>query len=374
MKLLLTNFHDGDGGGHTTYLLALAAGLAARHEVHVAAPGSSRLFLEAQRLPGVQAHAQAFRHGPGKPLQWWRARRRLHRLLVRLDVDVVHVNGSADHRLALSALRGVQRRPRLVLTKHNSKPVAGLGHWWRARHTDAVIAVSAHTRAMLQASAYARRPLYLVRNGVDTAHFAPWPADAARAQRHAMFDGVDLLLGSCAGTADYKGWLDLARALAMLPAPERARIGVLVCGRPPSKSQRAELAALGVEPHFRFPGLLDDVRPAIAPIDVGFVLSTAVETISFACREMMAMGKPVLVTRYAGLPENVTPGTDGWWVSPGAPGEVAEALAAMLADRARMAAMGVHARARAEREFGLDRFVAATLAVYEGRAPAHAEA
>ena len=51
MKMLYTNFHDGDGGGHTTYVVALARGLAARHEVHVAAPASSRLLREAAPCP-----------------------------------------------------------------------------------------------------------------------------------------------------------------------------------------------------------------------------------------------------------------------------------------------------------------------------------
>ena len=50
MKILLTNFHEGDGGGHTTYLLALARGLAVAHEVHLAVPVSSRLYREAAML------------------------------------------------------------------------------------------------------------------------------------------------------------------------------------------------------------------------------------------------------------------------------------------------------------------------------------
>lgn len=152
MKLLLTNFHDGDGGGHTTYLLALAARLAAAHEVHVAAPATSRLLQEAQRLPGVHAHVQSFPNGLGALGELRHARARLHALIARTGVDVVHVNGSADHRLVLSAVRGLARRPRVVLTKHNSKAMTGLGHWWRARRTDAVIAVSRHTLEAISVS------------------------------------------------------------------------------------------------------------------------------------------------------------------------------------------------------------------------------
>ena len=364
MKLLLTNFHDGDGGGHTTYLLALASRLAATHEVHVAAPASSRLLQDARRLPGVHAHVQSFPNGLGALGELRHARARMQALISRTGIEVVHVNGSADHRLVLSALRGLAQRPRVVLTKHNSKAMTGLGHWWRARRTDAVIAVSAHTLAMLQASPYARGPLHLVRNGVDTEAFAPWPSELLDEARHAAFGDVELLLGSCAGTAAHKGWMDLARAIALLPEPDRARVGVLLCGKPPSGVQRDELAALGVASRFRFVGPLDDVRPAIAGIDAGFVLSTAVETISFACREMMAMGKPMLVTRYAGLPENVTEGEDGWVVPVNDPAAIASVLSSMLASPARLKAMGERAHARAGREFGIDGFIDGTLAAY----------
>ena len=75
-----------------------------------------------------------------------------------------------------------------------------------------------------------------------------------------------------------------------------------------------------------FVGLLDDVRPFLAALDLGFVLSSRVETISFACREMMAMGLPVVVTDVAGLPENVEDGVDGWIVPACAPAAVSEVL------------------------------------------------
>ena len=75
MKLLFTNFHDGDGGGHTTYILGLARGLAPRHEVHVAAPATSRLNREARAIPGVRVLDQPFPNGLGKLPARRRARR-----------------------------------------------------------------------------------------------------------------------------------------------------------------------------------------------------------------------------------------------------------------------------------------------------------
>ncbi|MFC5576934.1 glycosyltransferase family 4 protein [Lysobacter niabensis] len=366
MRLLYTNFHGGDGGGHTTYVVALARALAARHEVHVAAPAGSRLLREAGALPGVHAVAQAFPNGLKQLRARMQAQRALAALLRAHDFDLVHVNGSADHRLVMAALRGLRRRPRIVLTKHNSKPMTGLGHWWRARRgTDQVIAVCDYTLRHLQESAYRHCRLDTVHNGIDIAHYAPWPVEAAEAERrHWIGETPALVLGSNAGTALYKGWMDLVEALALLPAPLREQIQVLVAGKPPASAQQQRIAELGLTDRVHFPGLLADVRPALAAIDVGFVLSYDVETISFACREMMAMGKPVLLSDYAGLPENIEIGREGWLVPVKDPRAVADALEWILEQRHVLPAMGVAARERAELAFGLDLFVERTEAVY----------
>ena len=367
MRILYTNFHDGDGGGHTTYILALARGLGGRHRIHVAAPPGSRLLAGARALEGVVAVPQPFPNGLRRLAARRRARAHLRELLRDERFDLVHVNGSADHRLVLSALRGLPERPRIVFTKHNSKPVSGLGAWWRARHgTDRVIAVCEDTRQRLLATAYGNLPVEVVANGVDLAHYHPWPDPARLAARRQWLGGDDdvLLLGSNAGTAAYKGWMDLVEALALLPEPARARVRVLLAGQPPAADALARIQALGLAGHVRFAGLLDDIRPLVAAIDAGFVLSWGVETISFACREMMAMGKPVLVSDYAGLPENIEPGVDGWIVPVRSPPRVADAIVQMLDARDQLPAMAAAARAHAERAFGIERFIDATEAVY----------
>ena len=112
----------------------------------------------------------------------------------------------------------------------------------------------------------------------------------------------------------------------------------------------------------------------VAAIDVGFVLSYAVETISFACRETMAMAKPVLVSDYAGLPENIDDGVDGWRVPVRDRTAIAVAVADMLEHPERLRTMGNAARRKAEREFGLDRFIAATEDAYAALLPSVATA
>lgn len=366
MKLLFTNFHDGDGGGHTTYILGLAQGLARRHEVTVATPPGSRLNREARTLPGVRVVDQPFPNGLGRLPERLRARRQLAEYLRRERFEIVHVNGSADHRLVMSAVRGVRPRPAIVLTKHNSKPMTGLGHAWRSRFgTDQVIAVCEFVRRQLEASPYARCRLATVFNGVDIGRFSPRDPNLAQRATWLAPPGDDpLLIGSNAGTASYKGWMDLIEALASLAPDERAQFRVVLAGGLPKAADVARIEALGVASQVHFTGRVNDVRPMVAALDAGFVLSWDVETISFACREMMAMAKPVLVSDYAGLPENIRQGEDGWVVPARDRVAIAQALRRLLAARTTLPAMGRAARAHAEAAFGMGRFVDATEAVY----------
>ncbi|MEY3739435.1 MAG: hypothetical protein RLZZ192_110, partial [Pseudomonadota bacterium] len=54
MKILYTNFHIRNGGGHVTYILHLIQGLSEEHQITVATPASSRLYRHASGLKGVR--------------------------------------------------------------------------------------------------------------------------------------------------------------------------------------------------------------------------------------------------------------------------------------------------------------------------------
>ena len=145
MKILYTNFHRGDGGGHTTYVLSLAEALRDAHDVVVAAPAESRLFKVARAKPGGRTQALDFRGGMLAALP---AASRLRRLLVQERFDVVHVNGAADHRVCMFATLGLGAdSPAVVYTQHNDRPASSFGAMMRARlATDRVICVCEHTR------------------------------------------------------------------------------------------------------------------------------------------------------------------------------------------------------------------------------------
>ncbi|KAG1435910.1 hypothetical protein G6F57_020906 [Rhizopus arrhizus] len=169
MKILYTNFHQGDGGGHTTYVMSLARMLRQRAQITVAAPRSSRLLAEADALPGVQSIDLEFK---GRPFQQLSALRRLRALLRKEHFDVIHVNGSADHRLCMLAAMGMgAKRPFIVYTQHTDRTANSLGVRMRAKWgTNRVICVCGHTFRRMKDSVFRNEDLRVVHNGVDTAH------------------------------------------------------------------------------------------------------------------------------------------------------------------------------------------------------------
>ena len=265
------------------------------------------------------------------------------------------------------ALLGCRYRPAVVLTKHNTYRADSFGNVLRARlATDHTIAVSDYVAGMLALrSPYGN--VTVVKHGVRRQAAERLASDEIRRRKIALFgpSAADaIVLGSSAGTAPEKGWMDLIAALGRLPEHERERFRVLLVGAEPTAEQREQIALHRMAARTAFTGRLDDVRTPFSIIDVSFVLSYH-ESLSYACREAMSLGCPAIVTRVGGLPENVEPGVDGWVVPPrgfrsdrGRPAR----------DRARLGcvrAMGRSARLKGKREFSFERFIDATLSVYQ---------
>jgi len=369
LKILLTNFHYGRGGGHDTYILAIAKGLSRRHQIFVAAPSSSRLFEKASKLEHVTTLPLEFPaklKDAGRMISAWRA---LRSLLEKERFDVVHVNGSPDHRLVVFSLMCFKgRKPRIVLTKHNSIAIkSDFVTKIRARATDDVIAVSDSTASLVRDSVYRHCSLITIKNGVDIDDFKPSDAVETVAARKLLLGeskADKLVLGTVTGFDWYKGTMDVIAAVSALPPLLREKIAVVVVGTEPSAEQWQVIDSVGMRSQLKVAGFVEDVKPYIRAFDIGFVTSYAVETVSFACREMMAMGKPVIVSSYSGLPENVRDGVDGWVVPPHDPDSLTRALKGILERSDRLADMGKMARAKAVDEFSQELFVDRTEMVY----------
>lgn len=122
-----------------------------------------------------------------------------------------------------------------------------------------------------------------------------------------------------------------------------------------------------------FKGFLpnEEVLAQLAKFDFA-VLPSFSESFGLVSLESMALGLPTIFTRLSSGPEIISDGVDGWLCDPRSVGDLAHAItraAASAEDRERI---GRNARAKAENQFGYDRFVQRNLDFYNELLRQHA--
>jgi glycosyltransferase involved in cell wall biosynthesis len=194
----------------------------------------------------------------------------------------------------------------------------------------------------------------VIPNGVDVRHWKPMPKDPAFLAKYNVSPS-DFVFGSHAGMGAHKR-TDLFLHGAALALKRGARpFKVLLRGNEREIERSSALAGeLGLK-NLVYVRYEPDPRGYLSLIDVGFLLSESIEAISFAARELMAMGKPLISSNYAGLVENVDDRLNGRLVEVGDADGVAEAIGWFLdLDAAALGEVSRNARLKAERVFNVD--------------------
>jgi glycosyltransferase involved in cell wall biosynthesis len=141
---------------------------------------------------------------------------------------------------------------------------------------------------------------------------------------------------------------------------------LLVGDGPLREGLQVQARELGVDHTVHFAGRLEDVRPALAAMDV-FVLPSREEGMSNALLEAMAAARPVIATDVGGNGEIVREGETGLLVPVDDGDAMATALMDLLGDRERAARFGQAGREDAVRKFGARAMVERLEAFYEAR-------
>lgn len=151
----------------------------------------------------------------------------------------------------------------------------------------------------------------------------------------------------------------LVRALPLvLRAIPDARL--VVIGEGPLRDELRRLAAnRGVEAHVALPGAVghEELERAYADAAV-FALPSSKEGFGIVYLEAWMHGLPVIGARAGAAAEVIEDGVDGLTIDPENVPALAQALIALLGDRARAARMGAAGRAKVERLYSGDAFVA----------------
>jgi len=334
--------------------------------IGVVTPKASRLFelLDGSGYPDL--YACEFRSKPQRELpRTIRSIRRFRQIVAEFKPDIVHVNGGAD--LSIVMWSHPFGGFRIVRTHH---AIRRLGNDFYHRHVYSRrvawnIYVSSTSMGIAHASGLTPQPSTAITNGVDLDRFRPsLPKDPAIAAQLNLQNDM-FVFGSCAGVADYK------RVDLVIEAASKLRISrpylILAIGDPEEDGHRLEEYARqrGVT-QFRYCGFHGDVRGFVSLLNVGFVLSDSIETISLGSREMLAMGKPLISSSFAGLKENIVDGHNGFLIRPGQVDDVAAAMRRFLTmSPDELLRLSANARSFAEENFTLETQLQETLAVYE---------
>jgi glycosyltransferase involved in cell wall biosynthesis len=199
----------------------------------------------------------------------------------------------------------------------------------------------------------------VIRNAVDAPGRA-LPEGALRAQLGLA--AAAPVVGAVARLVAQKRLDLLLRAVARLEG-----VHCVIAGEGPDREALGRLAAeLGIAARVSFLGHREGVGDVLDALDL-FVVTSRVEGMSNAMLEALAAGVPVVSTPVSGAAEALDPPASG--VGPGAlVAPTAEALsarlAALLADRATLAAMSAAAVARARERFAWDDKLALWEAVF----------
>ena len=212
--------------------------------------------------------------------------------------------------------------------------------------------------------------LALVYHGLD---FGRFPGDAGAGSARSAADGSDpaapVGLLAVGRAVEKKGFDDLLRALALLPADLSWRL-THIGGGPLAAALRDQARALGLAARVTWlgPRPQDQVLAQYRAADL-FVLPCRIggdgdrDGLPNVLMEAQSQGVAVISTDISGVPELVEQEATGLLVPERDPAALAAAIAALIADPARRAALGAAGQARVRRDFDM----AAGIAALAGR-------
>jgi glycosyltransferase involved in cell wall biosynthesis len=282
----------------------------------------------------------------------------LRRLVWRLRPEIVHSYSSYMNVAAWWATLGTGAVPigalRSDLLWAEQEDGRLLGHlnmrWPRSQIFNNATAVE---MARQHRRFFVPRHLFVVRNGIDLQcfHATPLPLNGP-----VCLVGVGSLL-------PVKRWDRLVRAAAQLRQQGLTFRARIIGDGPLRRALQQEVQRLGLAAVVDLPGYSDDVPGELAAATFTVHLAAA-EGCPNSVMEAMACGRAVVATDVGDVPSLVEDGKTGFVVPREDEATLLARIVTLMTDPDLCRRMGEAGRAKAERQFGLDRLISETLAAY----------
>jgi len=351
------------GGAEHSLLLLLKHLDRTRVQAHLAA-AEGPLARRARAL-GIPVHPAPLPRLRGSPTWFWDGMQgvmSLARLAREVGADVLYGNTVRASVYTAAAARLVRRdfiwHMRDFWLSETEPRFVTVDRWGKRALCAAATHVIANSRATAQHLPCPGR-VTVIYNGVELSLYDPRMDGLPFRQAHSIPRDA-AVVGMVGRLRPWKGQKVFLRVLAAVQATHPDVWGVIVGGTPFGvedaypQELRALAHTLGVADRVVFTGHLEDVRPALAAMDL-LVHPGDPEPFGRVVIEAMAMARPVVAFAQGALPEILRHGQTGFLVQPGDEEEMVAHILRLLRNPEQARRMGEEARRHVEARFTAER-------------------
>ena len=291
---------------------------------------------------------------------------KLHRLIRRLQIDIVHAHDYKTDALAwlVSGVAGAIP----MSTVHGWSSFSRkeqFYYWWDKRFLaryPSIIAVSSKIKSQLLETGARPADVQVIHNGIDAEQFRPDPAVRARMRRELGIPDGRVVLGAVGRLSHEKRFELLIEAASRL---QNDNVRVVLVGEGDERGRLESCARqLGMADRVTLTGHRSDVREVHQIFDV-YVQTSDTEGISNSVLEAMALRTPIVATDVGGTSELIADGVHGVLVPKGDLVRLTAAIQATIGAAEVTAARVDRARARVQHEFSFAARMKKVEAIYD---------
>lgn len=337
-------------GGVKTWMLEYGTKLASRgHKVIICAnKKETGSFIGRCRENGLTVYPMKF-GVDYSPFTIWR----FISIIQKEKIDIVCTNIEKDNRSAGIAARicgkKVIQRVGLVTDLRNSFKF----RFMQAAVIDNIVVPCNYIKEGLKRLSWLKQEkIVVIHNGKDLRKYQPNKSYCEVREELGVYEKTVLLCVS-SQLAKTKGHQYLLEAFSLLKK-RYGDIKLIIIGQGPLREElECKAKALGLDNSVIFLGHRNDINRVVDAADIA-VLPSLEEGFPNTVVEYMALGKPVVATNIAGIPEVVADRETGFLVPPADSKKLAEALERLINDKEVREKMGNNGRKRIKLFYDID--------------------